>query len=179
MGDLRPNNGGGVPPDDGGGAHRGDLPDLPPEWGTIVIPDDAAELDEEASALRRELRRESRRTRLRRAFGLAPAGSEAPSLGVPVVILAVAVIPTLLSLFVVTWGHRPSAPRRSAPNSATHRPLTSAGQRHPGDAAGARVQLGNVLPAVLLLVRGCDCRPHRLDRRRGRLPSRSASGQGG
>jgi hypothetical protein len=25
------------------------------------------------------------------------------------------------------------------------------------DAAGARVQLGNVLPAVLLLVHGCDC----------------------
>src|SRR5262245_51803154 len=42
MGDLRPNNGGDMPPEDGGGARPGDLPDFPPEWGTIVIPDDAS-----------------------------------------------------------------------------------------------------------------------------------------
>jgi hypothetical protein len=158
MGDLRPNNGGGMPPEDGGGAHRGDMPDFPPEWGTIIIPDDAAELDEEAAALRRELRRESRRTRLRRAFGLAPAGGDTPSLGVPVVIMAVAVITTLLSLFVVTWDHRPSATAPVGPGGAgapaTNVPLTNVTL---ADAAGARVQLGNVLPAVLLLVSGCDC----------------------
>ncbi len=158
MGDLRPNNGGGMPPEDGSGAHRGDLPDFPPEWGTIVIPDDAAELDDEAAALRRELRRETRRTRLRQAFGLAPAGADAPSLGVPVVIMAVAVITTLLSLFVVTWDHRPSATAPVAPDGAsapaTNIPLVNVTL---ADAAGARVQLGNVLPAVLLLVSGCDC----------------------
>ena len=115
MGDLRPNNGGGMPPDDGGGAYPGDLPDFPPEWGTIVIPDDAAELDEDAHALRRELRRDSRRGRLRSAFGLASADQDAPSLGVPVVSVTLA------------------------------------------DAGGARVQLGDVLPAVLLLVQNCDC----------------------
>ncbi len=156
MGDLRPNNGGGTPPEDGGGAHSGDLPDFPPEWGTIVIPDDAAELDDEASELRRELRRVSRRSRLRSAFGLAPPGEDAPSLGVPVVIMAVAVITTLLSLFVVTWDHRRSATAPVGPGtaSATAVPLMSVTL---ADAAGARVQLGDVLPAVLLLVQGCDC----------------------
>ena len=156
MGDLRPNNGGGMPPDDGGGAHRGDLPDFPPEWGTIIIPDDAAELDDEAHALRRELRRDSRRSRLRSTFGLAPAGQDAPSLGVPVVIMAVAVITTLLSLFVVTWDHRRSAtaPVGLGTASVTAVPLVSVTL---SDAAGARVQLGDVLPAVLLLVQGCDC----------------------
>ena len=156
MGDLRPNNGGEMPPDDGGGAHSGDLPDFPPEWGTIVIPDDAAELDDEAHELRRERRRESRRSRLRSAFGLAPAGQDAPSLGVPVVIMAVAVITTLLSLFVVTWDHRRSATAPVGPGTAsvTAVPLVSVTL---SDAGGARVQLGDVLPAVLLLVQGCDC----------------------
>jgi hypothetical protein len=156
MGDLRPNNGGGTPPEDGGGAYPGDLPDFPPEWGTIVIPDNAAELEAEASALRRELRRETRRSRLRSTFGLAPAGQDAPSLGVPVVIMAVAVITTLLSLFVVTWDHRRSATAPVGPGavSATAVPLVNVTL---SDAAGARVQLGGVLPAVLLLVHGCDC----------------------
>jgi hypothetical protein len=156
MGDLRPNNGGGMPPDDGGGAFPGDLPDFPPEWGTVVIPDDAAELDSEASELRRERRRESRRSRLRGVFGLAPPGQDAPSLGVPVVIMAVAVITTLLSLFVVTWDHRRSATAPVGPGtiSATAVPLVDLTL---SDAAGARVQLGGVLPAILLLVPGCDC----------------------
>src|SRR5262245_13169663 len=70
MSDLRPNNGGAVPPDDGGA--RGGLPDLPPEWGPIVIPDDAAELDAEATEIRRELRREHWETRLRALLGLGP-----------------------------------------------------------------------------------------------------------
>jgi hypothetical protein len=158
MGDLRPNNGGGTPPEDGGGTHRDDLPDLPPEWGTIVIPDDAAELDAEASALRRELRRESRRIRLRSAVGLAAERRDARSLGVPVVIMAVAVITTLLSLFVVTWDHRGSSTAAVGPNgegnAATATPLVNLTL---ADAAGAQVRLGGVLPAVFLLVRGCDC----------------------
>ena len=47
MGSLRGDNGGGRAPDGGG------LPDLPPEWGTIIIPDDAGELSREAAAIRR------------------------------------------------------------------------------------------------------------------------------
>ena len=39
------------------------LPDLPPEWGEVVIPDDPAELDEEAEVVRKELRRAARKAR--------------------------------------------------------------------------------------------------------------------
>ena len=44
MGSLRGDNGGERPPEGGG------LPDLPPEWGTIVIPDDASALEAIAGA---------------------------------------------------------------------------------------------------------------------------------
>jgi hypothetical protein len=158
MGDLRPNNGGDTPPEDGGGARPGGLPDFPPEWGTIVIPDDASELHQEAAAIRRELRRRSRRDRLRTAFGLGPAGRDTPSLGVPVIIMAVAVITTLLSLFVVTWDRRPTTPLQGpaggGSGSATLTPLTDTVL---ADASGTRVRLGGLLPAVLLLTGDCDC----------------------
>src|SRR3954463_12808252 len=49
MGTRRDGNGNGWPPDG--------LPDLPPEWGTVIIPDDLSELAEESSRVRRELRR--------------------------------------------------------------------------------------------------------------------------
>ena len=45
MGSLRGGDGDGRPPPDNGG-----LPDLPPEWGTVVVPDDLAELEREAAA---------------------------------------------------------------------------------------------------------------------------------
>jgi hypothetical protein len=157
MGDRRPDNGGGVPPEEGGGSYRGDLPDLPPEWGPIVIPDNASELDAEASALRRELRREAVRGRLWRIFGLPGAKGQQPSLGVPVVIMAAAVITTLLSLFVVTWDHRRSATAPVGPDAmaqATDVPISDVTL---ADASGARVKLTGVLPAVLLLVDGCEC----------------------
>jgi hypothetical protein len=161
MGDSRPDNGGG-PPDDGG-ARPGDLPELPPEWGTIVIPDDASELDAEATALRKELRRSSRKARVRTLLGLPQPGRESPSLGVPVVIMAVAVITTLLSLFVVTWDRRSvnqPLPVTSADQSGTG---TNASPPIPlsdvslADSAGAQVRVGSVLPAVVLFTEGCDC----------------------
>jgi hypothetical protein len=176
MGDLRPGNGGGPPPEDGGNAQHG-LPDLPPEWGTIVIPDDPAELAEEADALRRELRQSARRTRLRRAIGLRPG--QQSSLGIPVVIMTVAILTTLVSLLVVTWGNQPtgSYPTASTQPSATSLPTgtsaTSASTGGAGPSAGASataladlrftaadgrtVRLGDVSPAVVLLVDGCDC----------------------
>src|SRR3954468_13841281 len=84
------------------------LPDLPPDWGPIVIPDNAAELAPDASALRRERRRIARRRRLRRLVGrpdrAATPGSGQPSVGVPLVIMAVAILTTMISLFVVIWG---------------------------------------------------------------------------
>src|SRR5262245_14609820 len=101
MGDLRRGNGGGSPPEDGG-AHRDDLPDLPAEWGTVIIPDDPAELADEADALRRELRRAARRRRLRgavtRRLGRPP--TEPGGVGLPLAIMGVAILTTLVSLFL-------------------------------------------------------------------------------
>jgi hypothetical protein len=161
MGDSRPDNGGGPPED--GGARPGDLPEFPPEWGTIVIPDDASELEAESTALRKELRRSSRRARLRTLLGLPQPGHDSPSLGVPVVIMAVAVITTLLSLFVVTWDRRSVGqplPVTSADQSGTG---TNASPPIPlsdvtlADSAGTQVRVGSVLPAVVLFTEGCDC----------------------
>jgi len=153
MGDLRPGNGGGTPPDDGA---YPDLPDLPPEWGTVIIPDDPAELAAEADEVRRELRRQAWRNRLRALVGLGPRRRGEPSLGVPLVIMAVAVVTTLLSLFVVTWDHRrattPVGP--DATLQQTDPPLPAVTLT---DASGSRVRLGDVLPALLLMVEDCDC----------------------
>ncbi|HEY7224394.1 MAG TPA: hypothetical protein VH561_12515 [Micromonosporaceae bacterium] len=152
MSDLQPDNGGGVPPEDGA------LPDLPADWGSVVIPDDAAELDAEATEIRRELRREAWRTRLRVIAGLGPGRRhDAASLGVPIVIMAVAVITTLLSLFVVTWDHRRSATAPAGPDAAGPQTSVPLPDVTLADSAGSRVRLGNLLPAVVLLVDGCDC----------------------
>ncbi|GAA1822389.1 hypothetical protein GCM10009682_48410 [Luedemannella flava] len=149
MGVLRPDNGGAPPPDDG--TPHG-VPDLPPEWGTIVIPDNAAELDREAAQVRRELRRGTRGGRLRKIFGV-PANPN--GLGVPLIIMSVAVITTLISLFVVTWDRRPATYTAAPPTVST------AGTPLPDltftNAAGATVTLRPTLPAVVLLVDGCDC----------------------
>jgi hypothetical protein len=158
MGDLRPDPGG--PPDEGGSRQRG-LPDLPPEWGTVIIPDDASELHREAAALRRELRRGPVGTRIRSTLGAptGPAGQQA--LGIPVVIMAVAVLTTLVSLFIVTWG-RP-APLPPPPVNAASAPTVAATGTGTLadlvllDPVGLRVRLSTLLPAVLLLVDGCDC----------------------
>ncbi len=155
MGDLQPDNGG-VPPDDSG-SFRGGLPDMPPEWGTVVIPDNAAELDAEATVIRRELRRQVTRTRLRALVGLGPGRREPSSLGIPIVIMAVAVITTLLSLFVVTWDHRRSATEPVGPDAAQQTSVPLADVSLP-DASGKLVRLADVLPALLLLVEeDCDC----------------------
>jgi hypothetical protein len=139
-----------TPPDDGGGARPGDLPDFPPEWGTIVIPDDASELNQEAIALRRELRRRSRRDPVPDRVRLGPIGRDTPSLGVPVIIMAVAVITTLLSLFVVTWDRKPNSPLQG-PGGTGSTTLTALTDTVLADASGTRVRLGGLLPAVLLL----------------------------
>jgi hypothetical protein len=161
VGDLRPDNGGGKPPDDGSRPQH--LPGIPPEWGIVVIPDDASELDEEAVALRREMRRESRQARLRSVFGAGPqAQGQAPSFGVPVVIMAVAVLTTLVSLFVVTWGRQPRQPVPIASlttgwQGANSGAVPSLSDIVLPDATGGSVRLGSLLPAVVLLTDGCDC----------------------
>jgi len=165
MGVLRPDNGDAQPPDEGGSQHGG-LPDFPADWGSVVIPDDASELDHEAAQLRAELRREIRRHRLRRAFGLPDMGTQdgrQPALGVPIVIMIVAVLTTLISLFVVTWDHRPTPPvpitglGASATVAATGSLPERLAEVTLKDAAGTSVTLGTLFPAVIMLVEDCAC----------------------
>jgi hypothetical protein len=175
MSTLGGGNGDGWPPE-GGGQPDG-LPGLPPEWGTVVIPDDPAELADEAAELRRELRRQTRRGTWRRRLGLPPraesagwgrfrqassAGGEEshPSLGLPLLIMSIAVIATLTSLFAVAWPGRnnhqvlgPQSSRNTAVTTPTAETLPD--DLVLADAAGAAVRLTAVTPAAVLLVDDC------------------------
>lgn len=154
MGTLRGDNGGGERPQEGGG-----LPGLPPEWGTVIIPDDPAELDDEGSRLRRVFRREAFRRRWRqrlhlKAKPLRRIDEDSPGLAVPLLIMTVAVIATLTSLFAVAWpGQRP----RTVPQTSRSSAPVSVAQIGMIDANGIRVPLRDVTPAVILLVEGCTC----------------------
>src|SRR5438874_3671682 len=101
MGSLRGDNGGGRASDGNG------LPDLPPEWGTIIIPDDPAELAKESHEIRRELRRHLRRNRWRSRLHLPllteATSRETPTLGLPLLIMAIALVATVTSLFALAW----------------------------------------------------------------------------
>jgi hypothetical protein len=186
MGTMSGGNGGGWPSDE--------LPELPPEWGTIVIPDDASELAQEATKVRRELRRQARQRRWRRRLHLPPpkphvGDEEATTLGVPLLVISIAVIATLTSLFAIAWPTRQfrpdlrptsvastpvaGTPRSSAPTGpATATPTGTATAAPTGtdtpralgvpdvsliDPDGGTLRLRGTLPAVVLLVDGCDC----------------------
>lgn len=92
-----------------GSASNG-LPDLPPEWGKVQIPDDAAELDPEAEIIRRELRHEAKlarrkrsRARWRRRLHLPEHidDPQQPSILLPLLIVGIALLITLISLIIV------------------------------------------------------------------------------
>lgn len=117
------------------------LPDLPPEWGEVVIPDDPAELAEEAERVRAELRREAkavrraaRRARWRRRLRLPERidDPDQPSLVLPLVVLGVAVVITLLSLLLIAWPSLTrSTPNQPQPGPPVH-PAVSAPAATPG-----------------------------------------------
>ncbi len=144
-------NNGGLPPD--GGAPEG-LPGLPPEWGHIVVPDDASALADEAAAVRAELRR--RRRQARRSWRTPPVPGRTGQTGIraPMLIMTVAVLVTLASLFTAALpGLRPPVVQRTA--------AASPGRELPAldlvAADGRAVALRSLLPAVILLVDGCRC----------------------
>jgi hypothetical protein len=154
MGSLRGDNGGEQP--SGGG-----LPDLPPEWGTVIIPDDPAELDHEATQVRRELRRFARRNRWRRRFhrpqiAQLHTSRATPTLGLPLLIMAVAILATLASLFALAWPGPASRLTASPPKKASPAPSTVPDLSLVAP-DGNRVPIRNRLPAVFLLVDGCPC----------------------
>jgi hypothetical protein len=152
------NGDGGMPPE-GGGRPEG-VPDLPPEWGTVVIPDDLSDLAEESAAVRKELRRQVRRDAWRRRFGLPVRGGTGPaSLRIPLLIMAVAILATLTSLFAVTWPGRqqPVPPPVGRQSGSAPAPSRTVPALDPIDVDGSPVSLRGLLPAAVMLTDGCDC----------------------
>ncbi|MEO3776215.1 hypothetical protein ABGB16_05020 [Micromonospora sp. B11E3] len=150
----------GMPDADGPGPGDG-LPGLPPEWGRVVVPDDASALAEEAERIRRELRRRAARARLRARLGLPPRPNGRLPLGLPLVVLLVAALATAAGLFAVTWTRPPRTAER--PTVVPH-PTPAAdlvGRPLPAlelvDAENAAVSLRALLPAVIVLVDACAC----------------------
>jgi hypothetical protein len=151
---TRGDNGGNERPQEGGG-----LPDLPPEWGTVVIPDDASELDDDGVSVRRSFRREAFRRRWRRRLHLRQrpmrrVDDDSPGLAVPLLIMSVAVIATLTSLFAVAW---PGQRSRTVPPLVRSPQTISIADLALVDGKGTRVLLRDVAPAVILLDENCPC----------------------
>ncbi|BFU41979.1 hypothetical protein [Krasilnikovia sp. MM14-A1004] len=165
MGSFK-DNGNEWPPD---GASSDGLPDLPEEWGLIVVPDDLSELADEVAAIQAELhltlprtpwQRFTARPVVRGLRRLATAGLHAP-----VLIISMAILITVASLFASAWpgtGRAPATQRTAGTGTHTS-PHGTTGE---GDALpaleligtdGTTVPLRGRLPAVLLLTDGCDC----------------------
>ncbi|HEY0002088.1 MAG TPA: hypothetical protein VGB74_16675 [Actinoplanes sp.] len=151
-------NGGWTP--DGGSPD--DLPELPAEWGVIVIPDDLTELDDEVRAIRSELRLAETPSRwqrlLRRPGTHRLRRAVSASLRAPVLIITLAVLVTVASLFAAAW---PGPPRQPAAQRTSG---TTTGERSTTLPAldlvgtdGRHVSLRGQLPAVILLIDGCAC----------------------
>ncbi|MCO1596709.1 hypothetical protein M8C17_16255 [Micromonospora sp. RHAY321] len=151
----------GRPDAEGQGPSEG-LPDLPPEWGRVVVPDDASALAAEAAELRRELRR---------AAGQPGDGPRA--LALPLLVLLVALLTTLVGLLAVTWPRagrgtdRPTPAPYSPPAALTGRPLPALDLV---DATQAPVPLRGLLPAMIILLDGCTC-PERVAEAVGAAPA--------
>lgn len=142
----------GMPDAEGHGPPDG-LPDLPPEWGRVVVPDDASALAEESRQVRRELRSARRQATSRRRLG--PAGPAAP--GLPVLVLLVAVLITLTGLAAVTW---PRSSRSGGAPTVLPYPTAPIGPLPALDLVGpddAPVPLRSLLPAMIILVDACVC----------------------
>ncbi|MEV4345537.1 hypothetical protein AB0J83_13770 [Actinoplanes sp. NPDC049596] len=151
--------------DNGGWSSDGgspdDLPDLPEEWGVIVIPDDLSELSDEVEAVREELRlsgpptrwqRFTRRPAIRRVRRLAHKAVRAP-----VLIISMAVLVTVASLFASAWPGPPRQPATQRTATTTDEPATTLPALELLNADGRPVSLGERLPAVILLVDSCAC----------------------
>lgn len=151
MGTQQGGNGGNQPPD-GDRPPDPDLPELPPEWGDITIPDDLSELTAETEQIQQELAEEQRTGGPVRRPANPTSGSE-PSIGVPLLIMSVAVLITLISLFAMTWSGAGSVTPTSTDGGvpAELPPVTLT------DAAGRQVSLLAETPAAIMLVEECDC----------------------
>jgi hypothetical protein len=146
-------------PSDGGSPD--DLPDLPEEWGVIVIPDDLSELADEVRAIRAELRQTEQRTRWQR-FAARPAVRRLRRLGAaclraPVLIISMAVLVTVASLFASAWPGPPRSPATQRTANTTDDRSDSLPALELIGSDGRTVPLRGQLPAVVLITDGCDC----------------------
>jgi len=149
--------------DNGGWSDNGspdDLPDLPEEWGVIVIPDDLSELSDEVEAIRAELDLAEHPTRWRRLLA-RPGMRRLRRLGLaalraPVLIVSLAILVTVASLVASAWPGPPRQPivQRTSGNDDQLGALPAL--ELVGD-DGQMVQLRASVPAVILVTDGCDC----------------------
>lgn len=149
------------PDDDRPGAGHGDeIPDLPPEWAGIVIPDDARELAAEAEQLRRERRDARRRARFERVFRTGSWRQHGVS--GPLVALVLAVLAFFGSFVLLVPTQNTPTPKRGPLAKPTADPGHIGGLL-PGltlpEAGGGTLAVRDVRPALVALVpRGCGCR---------------------
>jgi len=145
----------------------GDLPELPPGWGPIRIPDDASELAEEAAQVRRELRERVRAPRPADGAGRVVAPSfrqrtvrlttEPASLRLPLLIMSAALLAAVVSLFAVAWPGDRRQPATENTASTTSTPARTVPALDLIDERGAPVALRALLPAAVMLTDGCAC----------------------
>nr|WP_296068499.1 hypothetical protein [uncultured Actinoplanes sp.] len=147
---------------DNGGRSPDDLPDLPEEWGVIVIPDDLSELDDEVRAIRAELHLAEHPSRwqrfLRRPVGRRVQRAAVLLLRAPVLIVSLAVLVTVASLFASAWPGPPRPPATQRTSGTTVEPAaTTLPALELLSPDGRPVALNADLPAVIMLIDDCDC----------------------
>jgi hypothetical protein len=147
MSQRRGSDDGPQPPGDG------DLPELPPEWGHLVIPDDPRELAAEAEQVRAELEGRPRPNFIRRWQRSALSG--------PLVSLVLMLTAAIASLVIVVAPSSRQAPR-PAPIASPTQSVGTIGGLLPDlvlrDDHDSHVTLRHIRPAVLLLMpTGCGC----------------------
>jgi len=147
---------------DNGGRAPDDLPDLPEEWGVIVIPDDLSELDDEVRAIRAELHLVEHPSRWQR-FLHRPVGRRLQRAAImlvraPVLIVSLAILVTIASLFASAWPGPPRQPTTQRTSGTTTEPAaTTLPALELFGTDGRPVALNADLPAVIMLVDDCDC----------------------
>lgn len=157
MGRQHGGDSGNIPPEGNHGQRPDDSAELPKLPRDVTIPDDLSELADEAERIRRELadQRRAGGSAAQAANRARPDEAE-PSIGVPLLIMSVAVLITLLSLFAMAWSgpsgiDQPgTGPDAAQPSTLPDVSLT--------DSVGRPVYLAHHLPMVILLVEECaDC----------------------
>jgi hypothetical protein len=147
----------------GGGSSPDDLPDVPEEWGVIVIPDDLSELDEEVRTIRAELHLADHPTRwhrfMQRRVPRIARRVVSTLVRAPVLIVMLAILITVASLFASAWPGpaRPPSTASRTSGATTENTLRTLPALELFGADGRPVSLTADLPAVIMLIDDCQC----------------------